>query len=47
MAPVTRQIYRLKDINSQIPWMQRSGFGGRPNQEPVDPFLAVQIDVPK
>jgi hypothetical protein len=27
MAPGVRQIYRLKDIDEQLPWMQRSAFG--------------------
>ena len=47
MAPITRQVYRLRDIDTQIPWMQKSGLGGKTKEEPSDPFLAVQIDVPK
>jgi hypothetical protein len=47
MAPITRQIYRVKNIDTQVPWMQKSGLGGKNKKEEVDPFLAVQIDVPK
>jgi hypothetical protein len=33
MVPVEKQWYRLQDMMSQMPWMQRSGFGGKNNPD--------------
>ena len=36
MAPITRQVYRLRDIDTQIPWMQKSGLGGKTKKEETE-----------
>lgn len=33
MVPLQKQYYRLQDITGQIPWMSKSGFGGKNKQE--------------
>jgi hypothetical protein len=33
MVPVTRQLYRLKNIDTQLPWMQRSAIGKKTKKE--------------
>jgi hypothetical protein len=33
MTPIEKQYYRIKDIETQISWMQKSGFGGKSKDE--------------
>jgi hypothetical protein len=47
MTPGLRQYYRLKDIEVQIPWMQRTGIGGRNDKKDEDLyFTAPAYEVP-
>jgi hypothetical protein len=47
MAPGLRQYYRLKDIEVQIPWMQRTGIGGKQDTDKEELyFTAPAYEVP-